>query len=343
MSTDQAPPTLEHVAKVAGVSRATVSRVVNGIRNVDPELREAVERAIEQTGYVPNRAARSLVTRRTGAVALVVSEPNKHTDAFPGGVFADPFFGRVVSGVLRVLGPMDVSPVLMLVDSEKARAQLMNRLRQDRFDGVLLISIDPRDPLPGQLTVGGVPTVMFARPAQPTPISYVDVAHEDGARLAAEHLVARGCKQVATISGPLDTPAGQDRLAGFRSAMARQGQAYVPSAEGDFTQTGGERATETLLAQQQFDGLFVANDLMAMGALDVLRKQGKRVPEDVSVVGFDDSGAALSSRPQLTTIRQPVEDMAAEMARLVLERIDGEGQRVTSVIFEPALVVRGSS
>ncbi|MFC0547220.1 LacI family DNA-binding transcriptional regulator [Kutzneria chonburiensis] len=343
MSTDQAPPTLEHVAKVAGVSRATVSRVVNGIRNVDPELREAVEKAIEQTGYVPNRAARSLVTRRAGAVALVVSEPSKHEDAFPGGVFADPFFGRVVSGVLRVLGPLDVSPVLMLVDSEKARAQLMNRLKQDRFDGVLLISIDPRDPLPGQLTEAGVPTVMFARPVRPTPISYVDVAHEDGARLAAEHLVARGCRQVATVSGPMDTPAGQDRLAGFRSTMARHGQAFVPSAEGDFTQVGGERATEALLAKEQFDGLFVANDLMAMGAIDVLRRHGKRVPEDVSVVGFDDSGAALGCRPQLTTIRQPVEDMAAEMARLVLEHIGGEGQRVTSVIFEPVLVVRASS
>jgi DNA-binding LacI/PurR family transcriptional regulator len=342
MSTEQAPPTLEHVAKVAGVSRATVSRVVNGIRNVDPELREAVERAIEQTGYVPNRAARSLVTRRTGAVALVVSEPSKHTDAFPGGVFADPFFGRVVSGVLSVLGPMDVNPVLMLVDSEKARKQLVNRLRQDRYDGVLLISIDPRDPLPALLTVAGVPTVMFARPVQPIPMSYVDVAHEDGARLAAEHLVARGCRQVATISGPLDTPAGQDRLAGFRSAMARHGQAYVPSAEGDFTQTGGERATEALLAQS-FDGLFVANDLMAMGALDVLRRHGKRIPEDVAVIGFDDSGAALSCRPRLTTVRQPVEDMAAEMARLVIERIGGEGERVTSVIFEPSLVVRDSA
>jgi DNA-binding LacI/PurR family transcriptional regulator len=342
MRTHQAPPTLEHVAKVAGVSRATVSRVVNGIRNVDPELREAVERAIEQVGYVPNRAARSLVTRRTGAVALVVSEPTKHTDAFPGGVFADPFFGRVVSGVLRVLGPMDVNPVLMLVDSEKARAQLMTRLRQDRFDGVLLISIDPRDVLPAQLKLAGVPTVMFARPAKAVPISYVDVAHQDGAQLAADHLVARGCKQVATISGPLDTPAGLDRLAGFRAAMARHGQAYVPSAEGDFTQAGGARATEMLLSTK-FDGLFVANDLMAIGAIDVLRKQGKRVPKDVAVIGFDDSGAALSCRPRLTTIRQPVEDMAAEMARLVIAHIEDADRGVTSVIFKPALVIRESS
>jgi len=342
MSTEQAPPTLEHVAKVAGVSRATVSRVVNGIRNVDPELREAVERAIEQTGYVPNRAARSLVTRRTGALALVVSEPTTHTDAFAGGVFADPFFGRVVSGVLRVLSPLDVNPVLMLVDSEKARDQLMGRLRQDRFDGVLLISIDPKDPLPAMLTLAGVPTVMFARPVQPIAISYVDVAHQDGARLAADHLAERGCRQVATVSGPLDTPAGQDRLAGFRAAMARHGQAHVPSVAGDFTQSGGERATELLLGTP-FDGLFVANDLMAMGALDVLRRHGKRVPEDVAVIGFDDSGAALSCRPRLTTIRQPVEDMAAEMARLVLERVNGAETQVTSVIFEPSLVVRGSS
>jgi DNA-binding LacI/PurR family transcriptional regulator len=218
----------------------------------------------------------------------------------------------------------------------------MTRLRQDRFDGVLLISIDPRDSLPGLLTVAKVPTVMFARPVQPIPISYVDVAHQDGARLAAEHLVARGCKQVATISGPLDTPAGQDRLAGFRSAMARHGQAYVPSAEGDFTQTGGERATEMLL-RTSFDGLFVANDLMAMGALDVLRKHGKRIPEDVAVIGFDDSGAALSCRPQLTTIRQPVEDMAAEMARTVIAQITEPDERITSVIFEPSLVVRESA
>jgi DNA-binding LacI/PurR family transcriptional regulator len=184
---------------------------------------------------------------------------------------------------------------------------------------------------------------MFARPVRPIPISYVDVAHQDGARLAAEHLVARGCRQVATISGPLDTPAGQDRLAGFRSAMARHGQAYVASAEGDFTQAGGERAAERLLGEG-FDGLFVANDLMAIGAIDVLRRHGKRVPEDVAVIGFDDSGAALSCRPQLTTVRQPAEDMAAEMARMVLGHINGDdGQRVTSVVFAPSLVVRGTA
>jgi DNA-binding LacI/PurR family transcriptional regulator len=340
------PPTLEHVARVAGVSRATVSRVVNGVRNVDPDIREVVEQAIAATGYVPNRAARSLVTRRTGSVALVVSEPERHAggDSFPGQVFSDPFFGRVVSGILGVLGPRSVHPVLMLVDTPETRAGLVTHLRQDHVDGVLLISIDPDDTLPRLLTEAAVPTVLFTRPTRPAQVSYVDVAHTEGARLAADHLVARGCRRIATISGPLDTPAGQDRLTGFRDAMAKHGRPHAVSVEGNFTQHGGEVAMADLLVRvPDVDGVFVANDLMAQGALAVLRDSGRRVPEDVAVIGFDDSSAALSCRPPLTTVRQPVEDMAAEMARLVLAHVEEPGQRVTSVIFEPTLVVRESA
>ncbi|HEX4703120.1 MAG TPA: LacI family DNA-binding transcriptional regulator [Pseudonocardiaceae bacterium] len=340
------PPTLEHVARVAGVSRATVSRVVNGVRNVDPEMRESVERAIEATGYVPNRAARSLVTRHTGTVALVVSEPERHgqTDPFPGTVFNDPFFGRVVSGVVGGLRPHGVHPVLMLVDTPAARAGLINHLRQDHVDGVLLHSIFPDDDLPKQLTEAAIPTVLFCRPTRPAQVSYVDVAHRDGAKLAADHLVARGCRRIATISGPLDVPAGNDRLVGFRDAMARHGFPFVGCVEGNFTHQGGERAMERLLAEQpDVDGIFVGNDLMAQGAVAVLREHGRRVPDDVAVIGFDDSSAARGCRPPLTTVRQPVEDMAAEMARLLLAHIEDPDRRITSVIFEPTLVVRESA
>jgi len=346
VSTEQPQvPTLEHVAAVAGVSRATVSRVVNGIRNVAPERREAVERAIAETGYVPNLAARSLVTKRTGALALVLSEPDKHVDEVSSGIVGDPFFGRVVSGMLGALRPHGLHPVLMMVDNDKDRDGLVARLRRDNIDGVLLISLEPTtDPLPQRLTDAGVPTVLFARPASPAPISYVDVAHRDGARLAAEHLVERGRQHVGTICGPQGTAAGLDRLAGFREAMARYGHPFVPAAEGNFTQSGGEQAMERLLAEEPgLDGLFVANDLMAAGALIVLRDRGRRVPEDIAVVGFDDSPSALGCRPQLTTIRQPVEDMGAEMVRLVLARIAEPGQPATSVIFDPELVVRRST
>jgi DNA-binding LacI/PurR family transcriptional regulator len=345
-STGPRLPTLEDVARSAGVSRATVSRVVNGTRNVDPEIRKVVLEAVAVIGYVPNRAARSLVTRRTDAVALVFSLPEQ-----PGGgdpllrhAFDDPFFGRVVAGLLTVFRPHGVHPVLMLTDSAPSRTALLAELRQQRIDGVILVSIAPDDPLPQLLTEAEIPTVLFGRPARPIPISYVDVAQHAGARLAAELLLARGCRNIATVSGPLDGPAGQDRMAGFRETMAEHGHAFAPSAEGGFTQEGGERAMTRLLAEHpEIDGVFAANDLMAQGALLALRDHGRRVPEDVALVGFDDSSAALNARPQLTTVRQPVEDMAAEMARLLLERIERPDGRMASIIFKPELIRRGSA
>ncbi|MCL7378111.1 LacI family DNA-binding transcriptional regulator [Streptomyces sp. 35G-GA-8] len=369
-------PTLEDVARAAGVSRATVSRVVNGVRNVDPVIQESVRQAVAATGYTPNRAARSLVTRRTDAIALVVSGAGddpapedeaaaphpagpkdgdgvaRHTDEPDGGagssftaeVFADPFFGRVVTGVVNYLRPRGMYPVLMFAETSRARDEVVSYLRQGSADGALVVSTHADDPLPALITDAGLPAVLYARPSRPTRISYVDLAHQDGARLAAEHLLARGCRRIATITGPLDVPAGQDRLAGFRDTMARAGQPYLPLAEGRFTQESGEAAMARLLAEHpDLDGVFAANDLMAVGACHVLREHGRRVPEDVAVIGFDDSSAAAACRPPLTTVRQPVEEMAAEMARLLLDRLAGSDRAVTSVIFEPSLVVRGSA
>ncbi len=341
---DGQPPTLEHVARAAGVSRATVSRVINGVRNVDPVIAESVQRAVAETGYVPNRAARSLVTGRTHSVALVVSAVDAFGDPFPGHAFDDPFFGRIASGALSHLGETDVRMVLMHINSGAARDRLMAYLRQGDIDGVMLVSMYSTDPLPTMLVEAGVAAVLFARPASPLPICYVDVHQQAGAALAAEHLIARGCRSIVTINGPLDTPGGQDRLAGFRDAMARLGVAYVPSVEGNFTQVGGEIAMTRLLAEVPgLDGVFAANDLMALGAVHVLRDRGLRVPNDVAVIGFDDSRAALASRPELTTVRQPVEDMAAEMARLLLSRIDEGPRPVTSTIFESTLIRRQSA
>lgn len=352
-----AAPTLEDVARAAGVSRATVSRVVNGVRNVDPAIQEAVRQAVSATGYAPNRAARSLVTRRADAIALVVSGAGVEAEAngaeeagtadggtFTSRVFADPFFGRVVTGVVNYLRPRGIHPVLMFAETSRARAEVVSYLRQGSADGALVVSTHGEDPLPGLITDAGLPAVLYARPAGPVRISYVDLAHQDGARLAAEHLLARGCRRIATITGPLNVPAGQERLAGFRDAMARHGHPYLPIAEGRFTQESGEAAMGRLLAEHpDLDAVFAANDLMAMGACHVLREHGRRVPEDVAVIGFDDSSAASACRPPLTTVRQPVEDMAAEMCRLLLERLASPDSAATSVIFEPTLVVRDSA
>ena len=339
-------PTLEQVARVAGVSRATVSRVVNRVDSVDASLRALVEDAIAETGYVPNRAARSLVTGRTGTVGLVVSEPRREPTGGPlaSQVYADPFFGRIVAGMLGALGPRRVHPMLVHVDSAGARDELLARLEQGEMDGVAVVSVWPDDPLPELLAAAGAPTVLFTRATRAAPVSYVDVAHGHGAQLAADRLRARGCQRVVTVAGPADLPAGQDRLAGFRAAMARHGQSDVPSVEGGFTRDGGQRAMARLLAEvPDLDGVFAANDLMAQGALLALTAQHRAVPAQVAVVGFDDSSVALACHPPLTTVRQPVEEMAAELARRLLARIEDPTLPPSSMIFEPTLVRRESA
>jgi DNA-binding LacI/PurR family transcriptional regulator len=341
--TEQHPsrtPTLEDLAKVAGVSRATASRVVNDVKTVDPAMRRKVLAAIKKTGYTPNSAARSLANGKTGSIALVLSG----SDGSAEQVFGDPFFGRVTGGVVRHLRTEGIHPTLMLADSDQARADAVQYVRSGNAAGALLVSTHSNDPLPGLFVQARLPAVLFARPAQPLAISFVDLAHELGASLAADRLVSRGCRRVVTIAGPADVPAAQDRLAGFRQAMARHGQPYVAVAKGNFTLESGEIAmAELLSADPDLDGVFAANDLMATGALRVLRDHGRSVPDDVAVVGFDDSEPAHVARPKLTTVAQPVEEMAAEMARILLARIDDPTLRPTSVIFDPHLVPRESA
>lgn len=334
-------PTLEDVARRAGVSRATVSRVVNGIRNVDPDIQELVRHAIEQTGYRPNRAARSLVTQRTETVALIISGAG---DTFASRVFADPFFGRVVSGVFGYLRSHAMHPVLLVAESDAAREQVVDYLSQGSADGALVVSIQACDPLPQMLVAARIPVVLFARPGPADDVSHVDLAHAEGARLAAEHLLARGCRRIATISAPQSIPAARDRLDGFRAALAAAGVDDVPNAEGNFTLDSGAAAMAELLdCCPDVDGVFAANDLMAQGACQVLRERGRRIPDDVAVVGFDDSSVATTCRPPLTTVRQPVEKMAGAMARLLSEHIQGTRTRPASVIFDAELVVRDSA
>jgi DNA-binding LacI/PurR family transcriptional regulator len=277
------------------------------------------------------------MTRRAGAVALIVSGSGTRAADHPS-------VGRVVAGVRSVLGPLGVPVPLKPAGDADARAQVIAELVAGQFDGALVISLHPGDDLPRRLVEAGVPAVLFGRPGEALPISFVDVDHQTAGKLAADRLVDHGCRCIATIAGSLDMPAGQDRLSAFRAAMAHRGVAYVPCVEGNDSREGGERAMERLLDEvPAVDGVFVADDVMALGALLVLRARGRRVPADVIVVGYDDSSAALASRPPLTTIRQPVEEMAAAMARLLLAQLDGPDLRTRSVIFAPTLVQRLSA
>jgi DNA-binding LacI/PurR family transcriptional regulator len=270
------------------------------------------------------------VTRRTGVVALVVSGAGGH-------VFGDPFFGRVAGGVVDFLRGHRMHPLLMLADTDDARDDVLTHLSQGGADGALLVSTHPDDRLSAMLAVAGLPAVVFARTGQP--LSYVDIDHRAGAAIAARHLLSLGRKRLATISGPLDVPASQDRLAGFREVAGP-----AATVAGNFTVASGEEAMTALLElDPHIDGVFAANDLMAQGALTVLRSERRSVPEDVSVVGFDDSSAALACRPKLTTVRQPVEDMGAAMAELLLARIEDPSLPPATRIFEPELIIRDSA
>jgi DNA-binding LacI/PurR family transcriptional regulator len=342
-----APPTLEQVAALAGVSRATVSRVVNGSPKVSPVVRAQVERAVAKLGYVPNRAARSLVTRRADSVALVVSEPHAR-------FFSEPFFAGMVRGVSAALAETGVQLLLLIAQDLPDRGRLERYVVGGHVDGVLLASLHGDDPLPGTLERAGVPAVLVGRPvpgvrgtAGATPASYVDADNRGGARTAVDHLAGRGRRRIATITGSLDMGVGLDRLEGYRDGLAAAGLAESSGElvePGDFTEEGGATAMARLLARpgDPVDAVFAASDLMAAGALRALRAAGRRVPEDVAVVGFEDSAVARYAQPPLTTVRQPIEEMGRQATRLLLGQIAGEAGGM-HLILDTELVVRSST
>ncbi|MEX5634797.1 LacI family DNA-binding transcriptional regulator [Parafrankia sp. FMc2] len=346
MSGDEGPsaaqrraPTLEAVAELAGVSRATVSRVVNDSERVSPEAREAVTAAITALGYVPNRAARSLVTRRTDTIALIAHER-------PDTVFADPFFASVLRGANQALSLTQLQLVLLQVQGDQQRDRALRYVGNGHVDGVLLLSLHGDDTLATSVSKAGVPLVMAGRLLTGEVVDSVDADNVGGAGLAVRHLVATGRRRLATIAGPLDMSVGVDRLRGYTEAVLEAGlpDAATRIAAGDFTEAGGRAAAARLLAEHPaLDALFAASDLMALGALRALRAAGRRVPEEVAVIGFDDAAPAAYTDPPLTTIRQPVERLGQEMVRLLLRRIgDGPGEPV-AVVLPTELVVRSSA
>lgn len=331
--------TLEQVAKVAGVSRATVSRVVNGSPRVSGDVRRAVEAAVVELGYVPNRAARSLVTRRSDSIGVVIAEPS-------GRVFTDPFFPRLLRGISASLSARDLQLVLLMPSSVSETHRTADYLAAGHVDGVLIVSLHDDDPLPGRIAEAGIPMVVSPRPRRPMSVSYVDVDNRGGANSAVAHLVGQGRRVIATVAGPSDMAPGVDRLAGYRDALLDAGLGSDPSLEAvaDFTQDGGTKAMERLLsARPDIDAVFAASDLIAAGALSVLAAAGRRVPEDVAVVGFDDSPVATSTRPALTSVRQPIEEMGQEMARLLIDTIEGADRAPRRVILATELIRRASS
>ncbi|MET8281286.1 LacI family DNA-binding transcriptional regulator [Micromonospora sp. NPDC005174] len=329
-------PTLEAVAARAGVSRATVSRVVNGSTTVAEPIREAVKRAVDELGYVPNLAARSLVTQRTDSIALVM--PEAATRVFSD----DQVFPGIIRGVSQELEAADKQLVLMLAGSPAGHQRVERYTTGRHVDGVLFASLHGADPLPGTLARLGIPVVVSGRPLGDVPVPYVDVDHVGGVTAAVRHMIDSGRRRIATIAGPQDMVAGIERLNGYREAVTAAGLPELV-AVGDFTRESGAAAMHQLLTDHpDLDGVFAASDLMAHAALRTLREAGRRVPQDVAVVGFDDIETAAYTEPPLTTVRQPIVELGRRMTRQLLRLSAGETIE-QAVMLDTELIIRGSA
>lgn len=326
--------TIEEVAAAAGVSRSTVSRVVNGSTAVSPEALEAVKKAIADLNYVPNRAARSLASRQTHAIALVVPED---TTRF----FGDPFFAAIVSGINARLSRSDYVLNLFIANDDPGD-KTTSYVRSGAVDGAIIVSHHTSDLFIDRIA-SAVPVVYGGRPVRERERDYyVDVDNVRGGHDATTYLIERGHRNIATITGPLTMPAGVDRLQGYRDALRAWDLPEGVVVDGNFTADGGANAMRRILESgDRPDAVFVASDLMARGALTAIAAAGLRVPEDIAVMGFDDSPVATSVVPQLTTMRQPSFAQGERMATVLLDLLAGRHPRHVTIL-ETELVVRDS-
>ncbi|MBP2437664.1 LacI family DNA-binding transcriptional regulator [Microbacterium amylolyticum] len=328
-------PTIRDVAEVAGVSRGTVSRVLNGGHWVSPDARELVEKAIQETGYTANHHARSLATGRSNSLAFLLTEPH-HL------LFEDPTYSLLLRYAAEAVSRRGQTLVLLAAGTDDERANVLQYVNAGHVDGVMLISSSERDPFVGNLVRAHVPTVSSGIPlGAQDDLPSVAVDEDASARTMTRFLKERGYQRIAHIAGPQDTPGGRFRLAGFRAEMG-DGLDEDLIAVGDYGRASGYEAMRGILsAGTAPDAVFAASDRMAAGAVDALRRAGLDVPGDVAVAGFDDSGLAATHDPPLTTMRQPWRQISDEMVDVLLTVIDGGEPR--SVTLATTLEVRAST
>lgn len=329
--------TLEEIAKHAGVSRSTVSRVMNDHPNVDQETRARVRSVAESLNYQPNVAARSLAAGRTHILGLVI----------PMGVsalFSDPYFPLLIQGIASACNANEHSVMLWLAEPEYERRMIRQVLQGGLIDGVILASALMDDPMLEALRKRGLPFILVGRHPTDNEVSYVDVDNVNSAREMVAYLLRLGHKRVATIAGPNNMIAGADRLQGYLLALRNRGVASDPAliVEADFTEEGGYIAMQRLVPHAP-DAVFVASDAMAVGALRALREAGLRVPEDIALAGFDDIPFAARADPPLTTVRQPIQRMGTLAAETLIDLISHPQPQPRRIVLPTELLIRESS
>ncbi len=329
-------PTLEEVARHSGVSRSTVSRVINNDPHVSEETRQRVLQAITELDYHPNAVARSLAAGHTQIIGLVIPTA-------VAMLFSDPYFPRLIQGVVAACNASDYSVMLWIGEPEYERRTIHRHLNSGLLDGIIIASAVRDDPIVSAVRRSSLPFVMVGRPEEPD-INYVDVDNVQGAREAVLHLLRQGYRRIATITGTLNTTAALDRLTGYRQALQQYGLTVDEAliAEGDFTEESGARAMQQLLPHHP-DALFCASDTMAQGAMRVIRAAGLHIPDDIALIGYDDMAFAANLEPPLSTVRQPIETMGQEAVHLLLDLGTDPDAEPRHLILPTELVIRASS
>ena len=335
-SSSPARSTYAEIAERAGVSKATVSRVLNGDDRVHPERAASVMLAAEKLGYRPNRAARALSTGRTGLVAVVIDDQPT--------ALSDPFWGVVLAGISRVFMANDLHSLLMVTPLDSPDGAVAHYLEGGEVDGAIFLQVH-KDAVTNKASAQGLPVVLIGRPIEEgSTIPYVDTDNIGGGLQATNYLFERGCKNVATLTGDLDASAGLDRLNGYKLAHEQAGLDVNPDliARANWSFESAKIMTLRLLAKNpEIDGIFAANDIMAIAAISAIQERGRRVPDDIAVVGFDDSLLAQTHRPAITTVRQDILGLGAAAAETMIALLQDKTPKIEMLTTE--IMIRESA
>jgi DNA-binding LacI/PurR family transcriptional regulator len=325
------------VAAAAGVSRGTVSRVLNG-GYVSASARAAIEAAIAEVGYAPNTAARNLVMQRSQAVGFLVLEP-------PGLLLEDPNIGAIMLGTNAVLSAADYQMVNLVVDSARDIERITKYLSGGFVDGAVIVSAKANDPITRVVGDLRLPATFVGHPPDLQPgIPFVGIDNIGSARAITERLAGTGRQRIGMIAAALDRDSGADRLTGFRKALGRRFDPTLVAQVDFYDYASGMAGMRTLLDREPgIDGVFATSDAVAAGALQVLREAGRTVPDDVGIVGFDDSPWATRTNPPLSTVHQPAKDVGARAADLLLDQLNGKTPDATGLFLPTPIIWRASA
>ncbi len=330
--------TIQQIAELAEVSRSTVSRVLNDHPSVRPEVRDRVLQVIGEQGYAPQAAARSLASKRTNTLGLLIPRS-------AAIIFSDPFFGQVIQGMTEASSKRGYFLMLTMVSGAMEHDFYKRVLRSRSVDGLLMVSSDIDDPILPLLIKDDLPLLLIGDHPYLNPVNWIDSENREGARIATTHLVGLGHRRIAAITGFLQMSSAIDRFNGYKQALLEANLPVLAELieHGDYTQESGYQAMRRLLlATPRPTAVFAANDMMAMGALRAIHEAGLSVPNDVAMVGFDDIPMAAFANPPLTTMRQPIAEMGALAANTLIDQLENLAEPGAQIRLPTKLVVRNS-